>query len=222
VDTRLATELPHVGSYFYRGETAGIQQLTAVQLDKFADVPGIEIAYRHGPVTIYDLQRLRVPDERSGWTGTRAPPGSVVQMMVGILIGSGLALGAGSGAGRAARRGLGRYAAVVGPSLALATAVGSVCVLAVVLILCHAWLGPWTFGSAAVVVLAGHRHILRHALYRALRRIRAQVRSGGWARAAVVLLGAVVAGTAAVVSVSSAYSVEVRAVHEILTDLPGS
>ncbi len=41
VDRRMADELPHLGAYFFSGETPGIQQLTDWELTKFDTVPGI-------------------------------------------------------------------------------------------------------------------------------------------------------------------------------------
>ena len=61
VDRRLAQELPHVGAYFYKGETEGPQQLTQAELTKFDNVRGIRTVYRHGPISIYDLSGLNIP-----------------------------------------------------------------------------------------------------------------------------------------------------------------
>ncbi|MCB0931324.1 MAG: hypothetical protein KDB71_05425 [Mycobacterium sp.] len=40
---------------------------TEAQLDKVDSVPRIKRLYRHGPVSIYDLRGLGVPELRSGW-----------------------------------------------------------------------------------------------------------------------------------------------------------
>mgnify|MGYP000101826741 CR=1 FL=1 len=52
--------------------------LTDAQLAKFDKVPGIKEIYRHGPISIYDLKDLGVPEQRNGWYGetptvTRSP-----------------------------------------------------------------------------------------------------------------------------------------------------
>lgn len=87
VDRRLAAERPHFGSYFFNGETGGGKQLTDTQLAKFAAVQGITTIYRHGPVAIYDLKKLGVPELRSGWY--RSPPGFELtrQVMPGLVAG---------------------------------------------------------------------------------------------------------------------------------------
>ena len=54
VDRRLAQELPHVGAYFYKGDTKAPQQLTQAELTKFDNVRGIREVYGTGrfPSTI--------------------------------------------------------------------------------------------------------------------------------------------------------------------------
>jgi hypothetical protein len=89
-------------------------------------------------------------------------------------------------------------------------------VLAVVLLLFHVWLGPWAFAAAAVVVVSAQHVVLDRGLRRVLVAVRASVRSAGWSRMAVVLLGVAVVAAAAVISISSAYSADVGAVRSIL------
>ena len=87
VDRRLAAERPHFGSYFFNGETGGGKQFTDTQLTKFAAVQGITTIYRHGPVSIYDLKKLGVPELRSGWY--RVAPGFEMtrQVLPGLMAG---------------------------------------------------------------------------------------------------------------------------------------
>lgn len=87
VDRRLADQLPPYGSYFFSGETGEGEQYTDEQLTKFDDVPGIKVIYRHGPVSVYDLKGLGVPEMRSGWF--RPTPQVPVrnQLAVGLLCG---------------------------------------------------------------------------------------------------------------------------------------
>ena len=71
VDQRLTDSLPHDGYYISRGETAGPVQISPGALAKFGHVRGIAVVYHQGPITIYDTAALNVPDNRTGFAGSR-------------------------------------------------------------------------------------------------------------------------------------------------------
>ena len=85
VDRRMADELPHLGAYFFTGETPEIQQLTDWELTKFDSVPGIDVVYRHGPISIYDLKGIGVQELRSGWYGETPTVSLLTQLAAGLL-----------------------------------------------------------------------------------------------------------------------------------------
>ena len=84
VDRRFADEPPRVGTYF---DESPPLQLTHAQLTKFNSVPGIQEVYRHGPISIYDLGGLGVPELRSGWFGQTQPINIPTQVVIGLLLG---------------------------------------------------------------------------------------------------------------------------------------
>ena len=92
VDRRLALELPHFGSYFYNGETGMNEQLTEEQLNKFDHIRGIKEIYRHGPISIYDLKALGIPELRSGWFKATPVVALSTQLAVGLSCGLFIAL----------------------------------------------------------------------------------------------------------------------------------
>ena len=69
VDERLANSLPHLGYYFYPGETPQPQRISIAALSKFSRVPGLRAVYHHGPVTIYETAGLGVAREQDGFVG---------------------------------------------------------------------------------------------------------------------------------------------------------
>ena len=87
VDQRLAAEKPHFGSYFFNGETGGGAQLTDAQLTKFDAVPSIKLVYRHGPVSIYDLKGLGLPELRSGFIKAPTTAATVRHVVAGLCFG---------------------------------------------------------------------------------------------------------------------------------------
>jgi len=72
VDQRLADSLPHVGFYFYQGESPQPRSISTQALTKFAHVKGLKAVYRHGPVAIYDTSGLGVVQEKDGFIGNRS------------------------------------------------------------------------------------------------------------------------------------------------------
>lgn len=87
IDTRWANSLPHVGIYFHNGENAQRHSpLAPIALSKFATLPGVRVAYRSGPIVIYDLRGLTHASETSGYTGGDRPVASSgVQIAVGLI-----------------------------------------------------------------------------------------------------------------------------------------
>jgi hypothetical protein len=218
VDERLSTGLPHVGSYFFRGETDEPVRLTAGQLTKFESVPGIRVAYRHGPVTVYDLIGLGVPVERTGWTGDRAAPGAPWQVLAGLIAAGALLAVARSPAGPAVTRAVSAYRRAAGPSLTFGTALAGLTVLAVTALLLHVWLGPLSFAVAALVVLGvTHRTVGRWlrafgaAGLGVARRLR-------WPEAALLCAAVGIVVVSAVLVVTSAHEADIAAVERILSD----
>jgi hypothetical protein len=88
VDVRLATSLPHEGFYIFENETAKPTLLSRAALTKFGSVRGLSIVYHHGPVTIYDTAGLGVRMTRTGFTEPRqlgfSPP---LQVVAGAIVG---------------------------------------------------------------------------------------------------------------------------------------
>ena len=60
-------------------------ELTDRQLTKFDRVPGITVAYRHGPVTIYDISGLGIAELRSGWFKPTPEVRITTQLAVGLV-----------------------------------------------------------------------------------------------------------------------------------------
>jgi hypothetical protein len=156
VDRRLAQELPHVGAYFYKGDTKGDpkapQQLTQAELTKFDNVREIRTAYRHGPISIYDLSGL-TGESKAGWFGKTPAIGVRIQLAIGLLSGLALALIARTNARRVVTEKIKSFQITAGLSLTFAAGVATLCVASVMLLLAHIWLGPIVFLSMALAVL---------------------------------------------------------------------
>ena len=179
VDRRLAAERPHFGSYFFNGETGGGKQFTDTQLTKFAAVQGITTIYRHGPVSIYDLKKLGVPELRSGWY--RSAPGFEVthQVIPGLITGLLFAW--------MVRRGLWPKLMPVsqallqrtGIALTSAITMAGACLLSATLMMADIPMTPVVILSAALVVALANpraivpmvRHVLTAAPWRAARTV---------------------------------------------------
>jgi hypothetical protein len=134
VDSRLSTQLPHVGQYFHEGETSTVTRLTDQQLEKFAKVAGIVPIYREGPITIYDCRQLsqtwRVPapalaKQAKPWSG----------LLLGGLCGVALA------AYLARRRG--KQGTFATPLQIATLGVSAAIVLMAILLSLHVWITPW-------------------------------------------------------------------------------
>jgi hypothetical protein len=86
VDQRLADDLPRFGVYFYPGETQTMRRMSRAGLAKFPTVRGLQVVYRHGPVTIYETAGLGVQEERSGWVGSPRELGVRADLFLGTLV----------------------------------------------------------------------------------------------------------------------------------------
>ena len=154
VDMRLADQMPPFGSYFFNGETGTGQQLTRQQLAKFDRVPGITLAYRHGPVSIYDLGGLGIAELRSGWFGTTPEVRVSTQLAVGLSGGLLICLVMRSRLWPRIRASGAAMAQQWGPALAGAALLSAGCLVSIALLLSGVWLTPLTVWSGVAVVAA--------------------------------------------------------------------
>lgn len=153
VDRRWADELPHLGSYFFKGETPEIQQLTDWELTKFDTVPGIELLYRHGPVSLYDLKGLGVQELRNGWYGETPTVSLLTQLAVGLLGGLLIGLTLHSGLRPRLAAAARRWYADAGPALTFATCLAGATLFSIALLLLGIWLTPTSVGVAVGLVV---------------------------------------------------------------------
>lgn len=224
VDRRLADELPHFGSYFFQGETGDGQQLSDQQLRKFDRVPGISLVYRHGPVSIYDLQGLGFAELRSGWFGDTPQVRLTSQLAVGMVCGLFVALVLRSRLRPRIRQCASRLGREWGPALTGATVLAGLCLASIVMLLARVWLTPLTIWSAvAVVVLAnpfGVASLLRRGAARVPWRVVRTAAMLAVPFAAVVALSFADAATEDVVRVSEILD-DPAAVHNPSNGGPG-
>jgi hypothetical protein len=86
VDLRLADSLPHVGYYFYDGESAFPWRIAKVALEKFQSVSGLRVVYRNGPISIYDTAGLGGTREFSGFIGDVPQDGGpIIDTLAGVM-----------------------------------------------------------------------------------------------------------------------------------------
>lgn len=211
VDRRMADELPHLGSYFFGGETPEIQQLTDWELTKFDTVPGIDLVYRHGPISIYDLKGLGVQELRNGWYGETPTVSLVTQLAVGLLGGLLIGLTLHSRLRPRLGAGLRRWYEDAGPALTLAAALAAATLLSIALLLLHIWLTPTTFGLAVAVVLLTNPRSAASLVRAGLARVQ-------WKQVAAGTLLAIPAAGVLAVAVVSAADRDVFRVQDILDD----
>ena len=212
VDRRLAGQLPPFGYYFANEEAGGAKQLTDTQLTKFDREPAIKLLYRHGPVSIYDLEGLGLPEFRYGWVGPTPVVRPVDQVAVGLAVGLLLAW-----VTRCRRM----WARVVeqasglrrafGPALTAAVILAGVCLVSVLLLLAHVWLTPLAVLAATGVVVVANP--LRAASM--LRRGSATVT---WRRVAGAALLAIPLAALTAVAVLDTAREDITQVRQILDD----
>src|SRR5262249_1692683 len=143
---------------FYDKNKSKPPRLTRAELTKFDSVRGIHTVYRHGPISIYDLSGLDVPELRGGWVGPNPPVVPVpIQLAIGLLLGLALALVARSKARYIVTEKVKSFQITAGPSLTFATGLATLCGASVALLLGHIWIGPIVFLSMALGVLLVNR-----------------------------------------------------------------
>ncbi len=142
VDRRMADSLPPFGHYVIVGETNEGKQLTARQLTKFDKVPAIATVYRHGPVSIYDLKRLGLPEYRNGWIGATPAFRPAAQAAVGLAVGLLLAWVMRSRFWPRIVAQVSRLRRAYGPADSAAVLLAGVGLVSAALLLAHVWLTP--------------------------------------------------------------------------------
>jgi hypothetical protein len=211
VDRRLADELPHFGSYFFSGETGAGRQYTDQQLTKFDGVPGIDLVYRHGPVSIYDLQHLGISELRSGWYGQTPPIGLARQLAVGMWAGLLIAFVMQTRIWPRISRSAAGLRRAWGPALTGATVLASAVVVSVMLLIAGVWMTPLTVLSAAVVIALANPA----ASASVARRVAGAVT---WRRVGTAALIAVPLTTLMAVAIYDAATEDITKVRQILDD----
>jgi hypothetical protein len=215
VDLRLADELPHVGSYFHRGETPGPRQLTQAELTKFTGVRGVQVLYHHGPVSIYDLTNLGVPYLTSGWNEPAVPaPGAAYEIAAGILLAIGIALLTRTRFSGEVTGWIRSIHMAAGSALTFAAGLSALCIVSVLLILANCWLTPPFFASVSLGAV--YTMIASRAAVGSLHSV--NLRSLGLKAATVACIVFALVGTAATISIRSAYAVDVGNMNAILAD----
>jgi hypothetical protein len=211
VDRRLAAEKPPFGSYFFKGETGNGEQLTDKQLTKFDKVPGIKVVYRHGPVSIYDLTDLGIPEFRSGWYQPTPEVRVGTQLLVGVAGGLPVVLIMLTPIWPRIRSVIARTYASWGRALTAAAVLAVACLVSVLLLLSGVWLTPLAVLTGVGVVVAANIAGVARLLRTAVRSVSArQLRT-------VALVGvplAIIVGAAAY----SAATEDIIEVGRILND----
>jgi hypothetical protein len=211
VDRRWSNELPHLGSYFYKGEMPGPQKLTRAELTKFDNIAGVHAVYRHGPIVIYDTSGLGVPELRSIWYGN-APTMSIPgQLLIGLLAGVAFVAIARTRARSFIINKAKSLHGAAGPSLTYAVLLSALCLISIMMLLAHVWLGPMVFLAAALVVLLINRRSFTSLLRNAAAKLRWK-----WVIACVII--AVPVAAAIGTSIIDAYPSDVTNVQSILDD----
>ena len=157
VDQRLADELPHVGWFFYKGEAPEPMRLTQDELTRFDNLPGINTIYRQGPISIYDLSGLGVPELRNGWLGKTPSSGISLQLRNRSFVWLRVGL---RHAPQSPLRGRAKGTLVSNhrrPVIDFRSRPRCIVYGVTILLLAHIWLGPIVFLSMAPAVLLVNR-----------------------------------------------------------------
>jgi hypothetical protein len=224
--------LPLVGVYFLIAETQTPQRLTLDQLAKFDGVAGIQLRYRHGPISIYDLSGLNVKKIRSGgWFAKSGPMENVlIQVSLGLLVGLVLTSAVRFGVGAFVVEKVQAFHKAAGLPLTLAAGLSALLVTSVIMLSAHIWLAPWAFLSVTLTLLAANT---RWAKERVKSWLHPPVAVNGWQQGWVMppkrkrvqwswIVGAALVAlpTAAAIALATgdAYAGDVTRVREILDD----
>jgi hypothetical protein len=191
VDRRFSDEVPYVAGYF--DEKAPPLRFTAAALAKFDHVPGIREVYRHGPISIYDLQGLGISELRSGWVGRTPSTNVPVQILLGLLLGCALGYLGRSEPSRRLAGLIRSIRAAAGPFLTYAFGLAALCIASIVLLLAHVWLSPVFLLSLALTALIANLDGAEYVLRRAAARFRWTWFATGGAVALVVAAAITVA-----------------------------
>jgi hypothetical protein len=211
VDRRLADELPHFDSYFFSGETGAGHQLTNAQLTKFDGVPGIDLVYRHGPVSIYDLQHLGISELRSGWYGQTPHVGLARELAVGLWSGLLIALAMRTRIWPRIRTSAAGLRQAWGAALTGATVLASAVLVSVALLIVGVWMTPLTALSAALVILLADPRATASFVRRAAGAVT-------WRRVGTAALIAVPLTMIVAVAIYDAATEDITKVRQILDD----
>jgi hypothetical protein len=211
VDRRFANELPHLGSYFYKGETPGPQRLTRAELTKFDNIAGLRAVYRHGPIVIYDTSGLGVEELPAIWYANAHSMDIPGQLLIGLLAGLALAAAARTRARAFVVDKAKSLHRAAGPSLTYAVGLGALCLTSVMMVLAHLWLGPPVFLSAALVVLLVNRRWFASLLRNGAAKLR-------WSWIIACLVIAIPVAAAIAESIVDAYPADVTNVQSVLDD----
>ena len=216
VDRRLATHLPHFGSYFESGEPGdGQLLLTDEQLAKFDKVPGIKEIYRHGPISIYDLKGLGLPEQRNGWFGETPSVSLARQLVLGVLFGLLFAFIPRSRIWPRVVRVSKRLRRAAGPALVGGIALAGTSAISAALLLLGIWLTPLVFATALMVIAISQPRRAALVVRRVTGRAAAEIT---WPRIRVAAVIAVPLGAILAVAVIEAARVTIFDVRQILND----
>jgi hypothetical protein len=151
VDRRMADSLPPFGLYFADGEANQGERFTLQQLTKFDRAAGIQAIYRHGPVSIYDLKKLGLPEFRNGWQGPTPVVRPLNQAAVGLMVGVFLAWVMRSRFWSRIVAQASELRRTFGPADSAAVLMAGVALTSAALLLTHVWLDPVLIGCAVLV-----------------------------------------------------------------------
>lgn len=211
VDRRLAAEKPHFGSYFFNGETGGGAQLTDAQLTKFDSVPSIELVYRHGPVSIYDLKGLGVPELRSGFFRAPSTVATVRHVVAGFCVGLLLVWAIRRGLWARAYRKVVHFSRLSGKAPFAGAVVAGISVSSAVLFTTGLTVTPaFLLPATAVVVLAYPRETVQ--------RVREAVSAVPWRTVGIAAAMTVPLLVVVAVAVKDCAGYDIDAVQNILQD----
>jgi hypothetical protein len=147
------------------------QQLSDAQLTKFDRTPGITEVYRHGPVSIYDLKGISIPELRSGWFRTAPQVRMTEQIGTGLLAGALLVGALSTMTRRRVGAALTRFRRAAGLPLTVSSAVASACLTAIALLIAGVWFTPLAATIALAVVAVSRHRTVRPTLRRVAARM---------------------------------------------------